>query len=251
MLPGAAREAATAGINRLPERYRRFKVAGRSILERDEARRFIGWFGGFGDDDKLGLLSPALAQQIAAPHTSRIFHRRLRDCRGDSLTRMLYLDAAIWLPDNLLMKGDKMSMAASTELRMPLLDNDLLKLAVSIPANRRIRPFVSKYLLKEAYTGILPGKFLFRRKVGFQVPIGLWLRSDNMDSLRDLIVGDRALARGYFQPDFVRNLMNEHISGKDNHQAKLFVLLAVELWCRVHLDAGYSTAPNWDTLISP
>lgn len=249
VLPSPIRSALRGGVNRIPQRYRRFKIAGLSILEKDEARRFISWFEGFAQEEKSQLLSPRAAEQIGEPDTSRIFGQRLAGLvTKDRLARMLYLDSAIWLPDNLLMKGDKMSMAASTELRMPLLDRALLELAASIPANRRIRPFVSKYLLKEAYCGVLPRKFLFRRKVGFQVPIGHWLRSENNADLRDLIVGERTRERGLFEAEYVRRILREHTAGKANHQRRLFVLIAIELWCRTHLDASFSGAPGWEAL---
>ena len=84
---------------------------------------------------------------------------------------MLYLDTKIWLPDNLLMKGDKMSMAASLEVRMPFLDYQLIEYAASIPSNIKIRPFQAKYLLKQAFADFLPAPILSRKKMGFNVPI--------------------------------------------------------------------------------
>jgi asparagine synthase (glutamine-hydrolysing) len=238
-------------VEHIPQRYRRVKVAARSILETDEARRFITWFGGFDDAEKSQLLSPYVLDQVRAPDTSRIFRQRLAGLSTrDRLARMLYLDSAVWLPDNLLMKGDKMSMAAATELRMPFLDRRLLDLAVSIPTNRRVRPFVSKYLLKEAYTGILPREFLYRRKVGFQVPVGLWFRSPRMDALRGLLVDERARGRNLFQPAAVQQLLDEHMSGKKNHQSRLFVLLAIELWHRVHVDDSYIATPAWQDIMA-
>jgi asparagine synthase (glutamine-hydrolysing) len=248
-LPSPARAALRSGVEHIPQRYRRVKVAARSILETDEARRFITWFGGFDDADKQRLLSPYVLDQVRALDTSRIFRQRLTGLSTrDRLARMLYLDSTVWLPDNLLMKGDKMSMAASTELRMPFLDRQLLDLAVSIPTNRRVRPFVSKYLLKEAYTGILPREFLYRRKVGFQVPVGLWFRSPRMEALRGLLVDERARARNLFQPAAVQQLLDEHMSGKKNHQSRLFVLLAIELWHRVHVDDSYTATPAWQDI---
>jgi asparagine synthase (glutamine-hydrolysing) len=242
------RSEARRAVGLVPPRFRRFKVAGRSILETDEARRWTTWFGAFGEEDKTSLIANVECRQ-ALP-ASRFYWERLSGlANADSLARLLYLDSVVWLPDNLLMKGDKMSMAASTETRMPFLDHRLVELAASIPTNRRVRPFVSKYLLKEAYLGVLPRDFLYRRKIGFQVPIGEWLRSDRFAFLRNMLVGERARARKLFNPDSVARLVDDHVAGRANHQSKLFVLLAIELWHRSFIDCQFVAAPQWGDLL--
>ena len=252
--PAWLRQGAGSVIARLPERYRRVSIAARALLEADEARRWCNWFGAFTDDEKLGLLASRVKDEAALLATGRVYAHCVAN-QGyeptDALQRMLHMDMAVWLPDNLLMKGDKMSMAASVELRMPFLDRQLVELAMSIPSRRRIRPFVSKYLLKEAYAGVFPRKFLYRRKVGFQVPVGIWLRSDTFAFLRATITGEQARARALFDPGAVAALVHEHVSGRANHQTKLFTLLAIELWHRLHLDKQWSVPPTWDDILQP
>jgi asparagine synthase (glutamine-hydrolysing) len=246
-LPPAILAQVRRSFDFVPPRFRRFKIAARSVLETDEARRWATWFGAFSESEKNHLLSNG--GPPVAPADRHYWEQVGSMDSTSSLERLLYLDTAIWLPDNLLMKGDKMSMAAGTEARMPFLDYRLVELAASIPVNRRIRPFVSKYLLKEAYTDLFPRDFLYRRKVGFQVPIGDWLRSDRFAFLRNMLVGERARARELFDSDTVSKLVDEHINGRANHQSKLFVLLSIELWHRLFLDSQYSTAPHWQNLV--
>lgn len=249
-LPGVARTALSHSIDHLPERLRRVRIAMRSILQSDEARRWITWFGAFTDESKRGLMTRHLSDQVCSWDTSRIYRERMLALpEMQSLTRMIYLDMAIWLSDNLLMKGDKMSMAASVELRMPFLDRDLVTLAASVPPERLIRPFVSKYLLKEAYIGILPRHFLYRRKVGFRVPTGNWLRTPRLQFLEQFLTGDRARSRDLFRPESVERLISQHLAGTANNEAQLFVLLAVELWHRLYIDQVWSSAPAWDDVL--
>src|SRR5258708_32250813 len=109
---------------------------------------------------------------------SRTFQHWLEQYpQRDDLSSMLYLDTKIWLPDNLLMKGDKMTMAASLESRIALLDYRLIEYAASIPSQQKIKPFKAKYLLKQAYADFLPASILTRKKMGFNVPTGIWFRA--------------------------------------------------------------------------
>ena len=129
---------------------------------------------------------------------SRAF-RRLLECnpQRDNLSSMLYLDTKIWLPDNLLMKGDKMTMAASLEARIPLLDYKLIEYAAAIPSNVKVKSFQSKYLLKQAYADFLPQAILTRKKMGFNVPTGVWFREGQRQLITQLLLSERARSRGF------------------------------------------------------
>ena len=160
---------------------------------------------------------------------------------------MLYLDTKIWLPDNLLMKGDKMTMAASLEGRIPLLDYQLIEYAASIPSDIKIRPFQAKYLLKRAYADFLPRSILTRKKMGFNVPTGTWFREGQRNLITRLLLSERARERGYLNNEFVARLLRDHMEGKTNYQAQLFSLASLELWFRVFIDNSQLEYPQLST----
>jgi asparagine synthase (glutamine-hydrolysing) len=175
---------------------------------------------------------------------SRQFKRWLAtNPQRDNLSAMLYLDTKIWLPDNLLMKGDKMTMAASLELRVPLLDHQLIEYAATIPSQSKIRPLQAKYLLKRAFADFLPAQILTRKKMGFNVPTGIWFREGQRGIITRLLVSERLRQRGYFNNRFIAGMVRDHLEGRTNYQAQLFTLASLELWFRVFIDSPNLTMP--------
>jgi asparagine synthase (glutamine-hydrolysing) len=138
------------------------------------------------------------------------------------------------------MKQDQMSMAASIESRVPFLDHELVEFAARMPERMKVRGMTTKYVLRKAMAGVLPPEILTRRKMGFPVPVGAWFRGPYRHVLDDLVLGDRALARGLFDPAALRRLVTSHVSGEANHAERLWSLVNLELWQRLHLD-GEST----------
>ena len=123
------------------------------------------------------------------------------------LDRALYTDTATWLPDDLLVKADKITMANSVELRVPLLDHHLLEFAASLPTGYKVSGGETKRVLKAAFARELPDAILSRKKAGFPVPYGNWLRGPLAGRVRDVLLSDRARSRGYFQPRGVEQLL--------------------------------------------
>ena len=156
---------------------------------------------------------------------------------------MLYLDTKIWLPDNLLMKGDKMTMAASVEARIPLLDSGLIEYAASIPSNIKTKSFKAKYLLKRAYKDFLPEPILTRKKMGFNVPTGTWFREGQSALITQLLLSEQARDRGYLNDAFVGRLLRDHLEGRTNYQTQLFTSPA---WSSG--SASSSIARTWSIL---
>ena len=182
-------------LDRLPYSMRKLKKAARA-LSQPAPQRWMNWFGVFNGEFKENLLSASIKGSIDSD-SSQVFQRWLqRNPQRDDLSSMLYLDTKIWLPDNLLMKGDKMSMAASLESRMPLLDYKLIEYAASIPSNVKVRPFKAKYLLKRAYSDFLPEIILTRKKMGFNVPVDTWFREGQRNLISRLLLSERARSRG-------------------------------------------------------
>jgi asparagine synthase (glutamine-hydrolysing) len=151
------------------------------------------------------------------------------------LDELLYVDTKTYLHE-LLMKQDQMSMAASIESRVPFLDHELVQFAASLPDRMKVRGLTTKYVLRQAMTGLLPDEILSRKKMGFPVPIGAWLRGPYRFLLDELVLGSRALDRGYFDRDALRRLVASHVTGETNHAERLWSLLNLELWQRLHFD---------------
>jgi asparagine synthase (glutamine-hydrolysing) len=146
------------------------------------------------------------------------------------LDRMLYADTKTYLHE-LLMKQDQMSMAASIESRVPFLDHKLMEFSAQMPDHLKLRGKTTKFVLREAMKGILPVEILTRPKMGFPVPIGKWFREEYKHLIDEYVLSERALSRGIFKADFVRNLVERHIKG-ENHDERLWALLNFEMWQR-------------------
>jgi asparagine synthase (glutamine-hydrolysing) len=145
-------------------------------------------------------------------------------------------DFETYLPEDVLTKVDRMSMAHSIESRVPLLDNDVIELAASLPASMKIRNGRRKHILKEAIKGLVPDHVLTRRKQGFGVPLGVWFKGGLTDVFADVLGSPRARQRGYFQPAFIDRLVHEHLNGRRDHTLRLWQLLVFELWHRHYVD---------------
>jgi asparagine synthase (glutamine-hydrolysing) len=153
---------------------------------------------------------------------------------------MLYLDTTLWLPDLLLARGDKMSMAASVEARVPLLDHKLVEFAASLPPNLKLKGLARKYLLKKVARSWLPQGIIRRKKQGFPMPSSRWLRKQARPFLRDTLSSAALRQRGLFNLFTVEKLISEHEKGTADHGSLLWGLISVELWHRVFLDSRVS-----------
>ncbi len=153
------------------------------------------------------------------------------------LNQMLYVDTKTWLPDDLLVKADKMTMANSIELRVPLLDHVVLEFAASLPPEFKVSGRETKRILKAAFARTLPEEILTRKKAGFPVPYESWLRGELKQQVEDVLLSDRCLSRGYFKKAEVARLLE--LNFRDGSFAKeVFCLLVLELWHRAFLDVS-------------
>jgi asparagine synthase (glutamine-hydrolysing) len=159
--------------------------------------------------------------------------------QGDlnNLNKMLYVDTKTWLPDDLLIKADKITMANSIELRVPFLDHKVMEFAASLPSNFKVHGFTTKYLAKKALSPRVPQEIINRKKTGFPVPYESWLRNDLNSWLRDLLFSQRAMERGYFDRRGVENLFSRN-SETGAYSKEIFCLVVLELWHRVFSDGG-------------
>jgi len=158
------------------------------------------------------------------------------NCEVDVVDRAMMADTANYLPDDLLVKMDIASMAVSLEARSPFLDHQLMEFAASLPARLKLKRMTTKYILKRGLRGLLPDENLSRAKMGLGVPISRWFRGKLKDFLSEAILAERALSRGYFKPGAVRDVFDQHVSGRCDHGALLWTMMMMELWHREFID---------------
>jgi asparagine synthase (glutamine-hydrolysing) len=153
------------------------------------------------------------------------------------LDQMLYVDTKTWLPDDLLIKADKITMANSVELRVPLLDHLVLEFAASLPPDFKVKGLATKRIFKQAFTRDIPEPILKRKKTGFPVPLRQWLQHDLRDYAHDILLSTRATSRGYFRKTEMEKLLQ---SGGDGAAPtkEIFSLLTLELWHQEFMDGG-------------
>jgi asparagine synthase (glutamine-hydrolysing) len=202
------------------------------------ADRYIGWTRFFDEADLMRLLTPAARRFVETDvETSR---RAAFDAHGhdDPVDGAFRVDLSTYLPDNLLVMADRMSMAHSLELRAPFCDHRLIEESLRVAPRMKLPRFRLKGLLKSAFADVLPQPVLAHRKQGFMIPLGRWLRGDLRGMLEDCLSGDRVRARGLFVPETVETLKREHINAVRSHSDRLWTLLIAELWMRQYLDTS-------------
>jgi asparagine synthase (glutamine-hydrolysing) len=149
----------------------------------------------------------------------------------NDLDAMLYIDTKTWLPDDLLIKADKMTMANSVELRVPLLDHKILEFAAALPASLKVHGVTTKYLAKKALASRVPKEILRRRKAGFPVPYETWLRNGSRGWVRDLLLDRQTTNRGYFDSGRMEALLTSSAQS-GGYSKEIFSLVTLELWHR-------------------
>jgi asparagine synthase (glutamine-hydrolysing) len=172
-------------------------------------------------------------------------------CADGPLEKMLYIDTKTWLPDDLLIKADRMTMANSVELRVPFLDHKLLEFAARLPGNQKVRGFQMKYLLKKALANHVPPAILRRRKEGFPNPSASWLVHELKDMVADILLDSKSITRGYFQRPAIEELIKRN-SQSLRYTPEVFSLLVLELWHRAFIDPHFvvSTKASKDHPVS-
>jgi len=149
---------------------------------------------------------------------------------------MLYADLMTRMPDHLLVIADRMSMAHSLESRAPLIDSRVVEYAASIPAGMKLRGRDLKHILKNVAAKYLPKELIYREKQGFGFPIGIWMRTDLRNFMENLFRESRFVDLGIFERSTVHGLLDEHLSGKADHNFRLWILLNLEIWYRLYFE---------------
>jgi asparagine synthase (glutamine-hydrolysing) len=218
------------------------RPAGRDALARgldalaasDDLSLLLGAYRVLTDADKQALYRPEFAARLRgeSPPADAVERLRARAAHLDPLGQMLYVDTRLGLPDELLLIADKMSMAASVELRVPMLDNDLVALAESARPTQHVRRLQGKALHKAAMEQLLPREVVHRRKLGWRTPVDRWLRRELRPLVEEVLLGEGEVCRELFEERELRRLVEAHAGGRADHTRQLFCLLSLGLWHR-------------------
>jgi len=247
-VPRSLRRAASALALRLPEptdsslgvdRVKRFLRSG----DGDAAARFLAMISRIRDEERMALYGQALREELdggaAAAHFDQVY-------RGggspQGLAAGLYLDYKTFLPDDILALSDRLAMAHSLEIRVPFVDHELVETVFPWPQATRIGRWRPKHLLRQALRSRLPEEILTAPKRGFVGPTAAWLRHELRPLLEDELAPSRMEALGYFQPEAVRGLLEDHFARRQNREGILWALLCFSVWHRVYVEEAASVA---------
>ena len=198
---------------------------------------YLGRICYFSPSEKEGLYTDEFYTQVRGHDSADLLIQWFEETQAvDLLDQLLGVDTRSYLPDDLLVKVDRATMAHGLEARSPFLDHLVVEFAASLPIHLKVRHEETKYLLKSVMQSMLPDRILTRAKQGFGVPLDRWFREDCREFLRDTLLSSTALARGYFRPERVAWLIDEHQKGTTDYSARLYALLMLELWHREYVD---------------
>lgn len=207
----------------LPASQAKLRIAIRVLAEGGYDERLRAWFAPFTSTERRMLTGHSARRRAPSAY---------REGLGDSLRRMLYADTCVWLADNLLERGDRMSMAASLETRPPFLDYRLVELAFDLPSSIKTRGRTTKWVLKEVARRYLPTEIVDRPKVGFKVPLDRWFRHGLREMAFDLLTGPSSYVGSNFDGRMVTQLLDDHSRGVRDEESRIWTLLSLEVWHR-------------------
>jgi len=194
---------------------------------------------------RQSLYTPELSQRLAGFDSLEIRRSLLSGARvEDPRDGMLHADFSSFLPEDCLFKVDRMSMAHGLEIRVPLLDPEVVDFAMRLPYGKKIRGLTSKFLLKKAFENRVPRENLYRHKQGFTVPVSQWLKNELHETASALLLSDRARGRGWFAPQVVAKMLSAHQSGSLDLGHRLWSLVVLEAWARLFLDQNTWEPPE-------
>jgi len=235
-LPKSARQAGAALAIPVLDKALNKRTAG-ELVRRLAAGEALFWGGAIVYDEKLK--TDVFSDEFKAGSNGRSSYRtvkeyleRIAEARPESdfAARMSYLELKLRLPELLLMRVDKMTMATSVEARVPFLDHHLVEYAMGLPVDLKIEGKSGKHILKRALESVLPHDVLYSQKRGFGAPIREWFRGQDSRMLEGLIMNSSMRRRGLFDYGFIRQLLDEHARGKRDWSFHLWALLNVSLW---------------------
>jgi asparagine synthase (glutamine-hydrolysing) len=211
-------------INVIPSKYRKIEVALKAMFESNYSERWPLWFAPFSIQEKRKLMVNAV--EYDNPIADYVSRYQL----NDSLSSFLFCDCKVWLPDNLLDRGDRMTMGAGIEGRVPFLDHDLVEYAFSLPDRYKIRGKMRKWVIKQIAMQYLPDHIVNRPKAGFVMPLAQWFRGKMKDYCYDTICSSNLLPEAVISKRYCTTLLDDHCSGRKDYYLQIWTLLGLALW---------------------
>lgn len=247
-LPGLlSRRLVPAVVDRLPVSHRRlsFDYKAKRFVRgalRGAAGSHLAWKELFSEDAKAELWAGPTDEFLPTPRLWEDLHTGCPST--DWLARLLWIDLHLGLPDDMLTKVDRMTMAHSLEARVPLLDHPLVEFMASVPSSLKLRGFTTKYLMRRAVRHRLPRTVLRGPKRGFNVPMPSWLAGDLREFMNDTLAPGRIAQTGIFRPAAVSRLVAEHLTRVADHSRALWALIVLEHWARRETGRGARATPE-------
>jgi asparagine synthase (glutamine-hydrolysing) len=202
-----------------------------------KTERYFRWMSTFDRDAKSNLYTAEFKAAVQNSNPSAIMDSWFANANGSGIVDATLLnDIMTYLPNDLLVKVDIASMANSLEARSPFLDHKVIEFAASLPESLKMRRIETKSLLKKVAARLVPREVVYRRKMGFGVPVGKWFRGEMKSFVSDILLSDKALNRGIIRPEVLRRYVSEHTSGERDHQFQLWTLFMLELWFQRFID---------------
>jgi asparagine synthase (glutamine-hydrolysing) len=199
--------------------------------------RYFRWLSTFNRDAKKELYTRDFSAAVAQQNPSAVMDKWFAAANGSGiLDATLLTDQMTYLPNDLLVKVDIASMANSLEARSPFLDHKVIEFAASLPENLKMQRFETKSLLKKVAARLVPREVVYRRKMGFGVPIGTWFRGEMKSFVREILLSEKSLKRGIARSEMVEKYVNEHTNGERDHTFQVWTLLMLELWFQRFID---------------
>jgi len=242
-IPSALRKVFIEGpINLLPTsetKKTRVRDVQRFFTSASEPRieRYFRWMSTFKPKVKRDIYTTEFAAEVAHNAAIDLLGNWFKQANGTGvLDATLLTDQMTYLPNDLLVKVDIASMANSLEARAPFLDHKVIEFAASLPENIKMPRYRNKYLLKKVAARLVPREVIYRRKMGFGVPVGHWFRKEMKDFVRDVLLSESFKTRGIIRPESVQTIVDQHINGIVDHAFPIWTLLMLELWYRRFVD---------------
>jgi len=212
-------------------------------LARNSVEGYFHSVSVMGDGQRQKLVSDSFRRELQGYRAIDVLRRHAeRAPKGEPLSLVQYLDMKTYLVGDILTKVDRASMAHSLEVREPLLDHPLMEWLSGLPPGLKLRGREGKYLFKKALEPYLPQEILYRPKMGFSVPLAGWFRGPLRQRVRDAVLGPVMTDSGYFNPRFLREMVDEHQSGARDYSVSLWSLLMFEAFLRKVMGATASSA---------
>ncbi len=199
--------------------------------------RYLGHAQIMDEDEANRILCDDLKDDMTTTDVLRPYYEKVKD--KDEILQKMYIDMNFWLPQDILLKADKMTMANSIELRVPFLDKEVWKIASAVPTKYMVKKGKTKIIFRDIAADKMPPEWSGRRKLGFPVPFSLWIREEKYANLLKKTFNEPFVAE-FFDTKVINKMLDDHLSGKENHGRKIYNIYIFLLWYKVYFQGEKS-----------